>query len=716
MKRLLAQIGITAFTVLAVAFYLPDKVTVALAAAASLIAIVFIFIRRTRKTVYLPVIAITIAVACAANIAQTYLFVKPLQENCSGSDKRITATLTDEEYRSYSKFYYRLSIDSIDGEPVSAKLLLKTARKIDIEPYDKLSFTAEITPNENAYYLSKGYYITVNTYNEDFTVTDGDSHPLYYHIIRLRQSLRAAFDEYLPEDAAALCKAVFVGDKYALGTDIKDDFRYAGASHFVVVSGMHFSIICLMLYSILRRLRVHRVVTVGDALCLILVYMAVTGFQPSVVRSGVMMITLMGSRLIRRVGYVYNSLGLAGLVSCFVFTPLGIGDIGLILSFAATFAVVTWTEPIHRKLSFKKPDNLLKRGINAVTALLSASLAANILVFPISVFVFKGFSTVTLVSSLLLYLPIELILLLSLPFCILFYLGPLRYVALILSWPMYGASKFVLWVVNGLSSLPFSYVYIGHVFFYIWMGVTVLLGVIVIARRDNYRMLPIAAVISMIILICGTITCAIFDMNRTALEVYSCGEGLTVGLCNRGDLYMLSFDAKSAQAYELLDDLSRSYGSAELAVCSRKHDFKNYSRLTDKEFAISHYLLYDDTVSYDGGAELIPADSADSFILGEGATLTVTVAQGKALSYLTVDDTSVLIIPSKYPFKKIPEEYRTSDIIVISEAGDGYDGLRCGRLIVSNTAENADISEESMAGCCRELYDTRDGDITVDLR
>lgn len=716
MKRLLAQIGITAFTVLAAAFYLPDKVTVILLATAAVTSVVFLFIRRTRATVYLPAVAITVAVACAANLVQTYLTVIPLQESFSGGEKRVEATLTDEAYKSYSKYYYRLETDSIDGEPVKAKLLLKTARPVDIEPFDTISFTADISANENAYYVSKGYYLTVNTYESDFSVTEAVSRPLFYHIIQLRQRLREAFDEFLPEDAAALCKAVFVGDKYALTEDVKADFRYSGASHFIVVSGIHFSIICLMFYRILRRLRVHRAIPVFATLLLILVYMAVTGFQPSVVRSGVMIISLMFSRLFRRIGYVYNSLGLAGLVSCIVFTPLGAGDIGLILSFAATFAVVTWSDPIYRKISFKRRNNLFKRAFNAVMAVLSVSLAANILVLPISVFVFKGFSTVTIVSSLLLYFPIELMLVISLPLCLFFWLGPLRYISLVLSWPLYALCRFVLWVVDGLSSLPFSYVHIGHDFFYIWMGVTIILGVIVIARRNHYRLLPLAAVLSAIVLLGGTLISAVFELNKTVLEVYGCGEGLAVSLYDRGSLYMLSFDAKSFEAYGVLDDLSRRYGHAELAVCTRKHDFVNYSRTTDKEFAISRYLLYDDTVSFDGSSELISADTADSYILGDDAALTITVAQGKILSYLTVNDTSILIVPSKYPYKKIPEEYRTADIIVMTEARDGYENLRCGRLIISSTAEKAERYEEQMTGCCRELYDTRGGNVTVDLR
>lgn len=706
----------TYFTALAVAFYLPETATAVLMAASLAAAVVLLILPRTRRTIWIPAVAVTVLTACCVNLGFSYLTVYPIQEKYTGSDRQIEATLTDEVYKSYSKYYYRLETDSIDGESISTKLLLKTAQPIDIEPYDTISFTADVHVTDNDYYLSKGYYLTVNTYDDDFTVNPAQSYPLYYHAIRLRQALRSALDEYLPEDVAALCKAVFVGDKYALDTEIRADFRHAGASYFIVVSGLHFSIICLLLYRLLRKMRLHRAAVLVITLSVILVYMAVTGFQPSVVRSGVMMAMLMIGRCIRRVGYTYNSLGLAGIVAAVAFGPYGAGDIGMILSFAATFAIVTWSDPIHRRISFKNPDTLFKRAVNAVTAVLSMSLASFILVFPISVFVFRAFSTVTLLSSLLLYLPIELLLIASLLLCVFFWLGPLRYLSLLLSWVLYGVGRAVLWLVRGLSSLPFSYIEIGHGFFYFWMGVTVLLGLFVILCRNRYRFLPVAATLSAIILLSGMITTAVIDYDTVALTVYQCGGGLTVGYNHRGTLYMLAFDANSDEAYELLDELSHRHSGAELAVCSRKRDFVNYSRIIDKEFAISHYLLYDKTIKYDGSAELIESDGAEQYLLGEGALLTLAPKNQKILSYLTVDGTTILVIPSYYPYKAIPEQLRRADIIVMSVPRDGYENLSCATLIVSADAETAADITRLMSGRYQQILYTDHGDVTVTLR
>ena len=101
--------------------------------------------------------------------------------------------------------------------------------------------------------------------------------------------MRESFDRLLPEDEAALCKAVFVGDKYAMDPADRDNFRYAGASYFIVISGMHFAVLSMLLFRLFKKIR-NRWITLALVLGFIVVYAFVTGFQPSVLRSGIMVI------------------------------------------------------------------------------------------------------------------------------------------------------------------------------------------------------------------------------------------------------------------------------------------------------------------------------------------------------------------------------------------------------------------------------------------
>jgi len=716
MKRLLAQIGITYFSVLAVAFYLSEKLTFILLLLAVLAGVVLLCVPVTRKKIWIPVVAFAAAFACILNLGYTLFTVIPIQEKYAGSEKRVEATLTDEVYQAYSKYYYRLRTDTIDREPVHTRLLLKTSRPIDVEPFDTISFISDISATENRYYLAKGYYISVDTITESFTMESAAEYPLYAYAIRLREAMRSALEELLPSEEASLCEAVMVGDKYALSRSDKVSFRYAGASYFVVVSGLHFSVIALSLLWLFRKLRLRPWLQVLITFPFVFLYMAVTGFQPSVVRSGVMISVFLISKLIRRINDSHNSLAVAGIAASIVFSPYGIGDIGLILSYAATFAIITWSDPINKKLCVNVPTRLYQRLWNHVAAMLSVSLAANILVFPISVFVFGGFSTVTLLSSLLLYWPIWALLILSLILCLFFYLGLLYYAAAALSWPLYCLAKLILWLVRSLADLPFSYVHIGADYVYVWMAVTVILGIIVVALRNRYRFLPYASLISFILLLTLAMNHAVGCLNTVEFNVYQSGEGIAAGLDYHGDLYILGFSAKSREAYAVLNRLSRTYSGAKLAVSMKQGDWKNYARLDDREFAISRRMLYDKSILSDDDPDAMTARSDEIYYIGEDAFFSVNLYQKKILIYLTVNDRTILLIPDKYPYDKIPESMRQADVIVIQNACDGYEKLRCGTLIVSNTAEKALVAMEQMQSSAKDILTTDTDDISINLR
>ena len=722
MKRLLAQIGITAFSALAVAFYLPEKAKFIALMILVVITILFMIVRPFRRTVYLPAMAVTAALACIVNIAYGYLAVAPIQEANTGEDQRIVATIAEEAYGSGKVYYYRLNTESIGGREVRTKLIYITSMEIDAEPFDKIVLRGDVEATDNSYYLSKGYYLTVDDYiGRCYTLT-ADSRPLYYPAIRLRRFLRSALDSYLPEDVASLCKAIMVGDKYALSAEVRADFRYAGASHFVVVSGMHFSIVCLLFITLFRKNHalLRRKIALSLALALVAVYMTVTGFQPSVIRSAVMVSVYVMSLAIKRINYAHNSLGLAGLALPMLFSPYAAGDIGLILSFGASFGIITWCDAIYRRLRIKKPSNMYIRSANWVIKLLSVSLSANIIVFPISVFVFKGVSTVTLISALVLYVPVMMILIGSIALCFFYALGPLKIISQLISYLILAAGRFILLTVDGLASLPFSYVFVGETYVFIWVILSILLGLIVLACGNRYKYLPAAALISLSLLIGGAVYSAVDRMDTVSLNVYECKNGLAVGFDYHGKLYMLACDANSNEVYELFSrKLSLRYGEAELAVCSRKRDLSCYSRLTQREFATRELLLYCGNIFYDYRSDDLDAVNNShircEYELGE-AHLTVIGQSDKLMSYLEVNGHTVLVLPRKFPAQNIPDDMLSADYIILCDTAKGYEALDCERLIISDTSDDTFSTAKKLSGTYRYYEAAANGDVVIDLR
>lgn len=750
MKRLLAQIGITYFSVLAAAFYLPDIAVYVIGGIAAGLTIVFVIIRKTRNTIYIPLMALAALIACIVHIGYGFLSVQPVIDRYGNDPHTVKAVMTEEAYQSYAKHYYRLKTLEIDGEKVEIKLLLKTPTDIEAEPDDILTFSSEWMVTDNQYYRAKGYYLVSDDYDTDVAVESPTNHSLMYRAIQLRRLMRKSLDTLLPPDCAALCRAVLIGDKYALSHDTGDQFRYAGASYFIVVSGMHFSVVIMLLLHLMTRL--NRWVRFGLIMCFILIYAAVTGFQSSVLRAGIMMTFTVFGMTIRRQPYPLNHLGLSGIIIPFIVSPNGAGDIGLILSFYATMGILLWANQIFPRISLKtqtgvipqfhiidtlhrykerKADGLpmkeksdepfsfrilLMKVWNSVAALLAVSLAANIMVFPITVFVFHEFSLVTLLSAVLLSWEIFFIILLSLAVCVLYPLGLLCYPAIVIAYPLMWLCKLVLWLVNGLASLPFAYYRIGEAFVYTWMAVTVILGIVVILYRNRYRYLKYAVLCSMIILLGGILTHHLLQMNVFSLEVYSCGNGICAGINKGGKLYLLQVDANTDDLYPIWDRLSYRYGSAEVALCCNKSDLRLFELYREDEFAISKLLLYDKKQEYTEAENIVPFDKDSTFILDDEISLRVSTVGNTSVPYVIAGERHILIVPTGCSIDDIPADMRTADVIVLSHAGSGMEELRCEDLIVSETGDLAPLTANALKGSYQHVIFTDQGDVRYRLR
>jgi competence protein ComEC len=750
MKRLLAQIGITYFSVLAAAFYLSDRVVYVIGGIAAVLTIVFFIIKKTRKSVFIPLMALSALIACIIHIGYGSLAVQPVVEQYGKEPHTVKAVLTEEPYQSYAKHYYRLKTQEIDGEKVRIKLLLKTPTDIEAEPDDIVIFTSRLKTTDNQYYRAKGYYLVSDDYDTVVDVDSPDTHSFYYHAIQLRRLMRKTLDTLLPPDCAALCRAVLIGDKYALSLDTRDHFRYAGASYFIVVSGMHFAVVIMLLFRLMKRL--NRWVRFALIMVFIVLYAAVTGFQSSVLRAGIMMTFTVFGMTIRRQPYPLNHLGLAGIIMPLMVSPYGAGDIGLILSFYATMGILLWANRILPKISVKtqtgyipqfhiidrlrrykesKVDGvpmkdqsdepfsvriLLMKLWNSVAALLAVSLAANIMVFPVSVCVFHEFSLVTLLSSVLLYAEIYLILIISLAVCILYPLGFLRYLAILIAYPLMWLCKLVLWLVDGLASLPFAFFRVSQAFVYAWLAVTVILGIIVILYRNHYRYLKYAALCSAIILLGGCLTHQFLQMNTCDLEVYACGNGICAGINKGGKLYLLQMDANTKDLYPIWDHLSGRYGYAEIALCCNESEIRHFQLYRDDEFAISTLLLYDKKQEYRNEENIVPFDKDSIFAVDDDISIRVSVVGNTAVPYVNAGDRHILIIPSGCEIDDIPTDMRSADVILLSHAVKGMEELRCNDLIISENSELAPLTANALKDSYQHVYYTDQGDVHYRLR
>lgn len=210
-------------------------------------------------------------------------------------------------------------------------------------------------------------------------------------VLRLANGLRhrvLAGGEALEGADRALVAGFLVGDDRGLPVRVAADFRAAGLSHLLVVSGANVSLALALVGPVLQRFGLLGRLIGGTAV--LAVFAAMTRFEPSVLRAGTMAgLALLASFLGRPVAGVRIlalSVAALALVDPFLVHSLGFG-----LSVAASAGILLLAAPLGRLL----------RGPRWIREPLAVTAAAQIGVAPIALRAFGELPLVALPANLL---------------------------------------------------------------------------------------------------------------------------------------------------------------------------------------------------------------------------------------------------------------------------------------------------------------------------
>lgn len=154
---------------------------------------------------------------------------------------------------------------------------------------------------------------------------------------RVRASLERAAGE-LPADDGALFRGLVVGDDRDQPREMIERFRASGLSHLTAVSGQNVSFVLMAAAPLLRVLRpwLRWAVTVG----LILWFVSLTRFEPSIVRAGAMASLSATAFVLGRERSPVRILWLA-VAGLLLIDPLLVRSVGFWLSVGATWGVAS---------------------------------------------------------------------------------------------------------------------------------------------------------------------------------------------------------------------------------------------------------------------------------------------------------------------------------------------------------------------------------------
>jgi competence protein ComEC len=191
----------------------------------------------------------------------------------------------------------------------------------------------------------------------------------------------------LPPREQALLRGLLLGDTRDLDPAIVDDFRLAGLSHLLAVSGANVAFVLALVAPLARRARLGVRLVLG--LAVLVVFGTMTRWEPSVLRAIVMAsIALLGTFLGRPIP-ARRALLLASLVLLLA-DPFLLRSLGFLLSVGAAGGIVLLARPIARRLA----------GPSWVREPLSVTLAAELGVAPVLLTTFGSVPLVALPANL----------------------------------------------------------------------------------------------------------------------------------------------------------------------------------------------------------------------------------------------------------------------------------------------------------------------------
>ena len=185
----------------------------------------------------------------------------------------------------------------------------------------------------------------------------------------------------------ALVAGFLLGDTRGIPTPVIDAYRDSGLSHLLAVSGENVAFVMALAAPLLRRLRF--AARTGTALAIVVVFAAMTRFEPSVLRASAMAAIALVATLGGRPASTVRVLAYA-VVVLLLADPFLVHSVGFALSCGASAGIGLFARPIGSRLP----------GPRVVREPFAVSIGAQLGVLPVLLWVFGTFPLITPVSNL----------------------------------------------------------------------------------------------------------------------------------------------------------------------------------------------------------------------------------------------------------------------------------------------------------------------------
>lgn len=380
-----------------------------------LIAFIFIIIivLHTLKNQYLALISVLIAgLFCGilySNAFEKYVVNPVVDLNKTSNDVSAVVLNYPEIFDESQRLKIKVSKDQLNHTEIKQDVItfIYVPKKNDaILPGDRINLTVSwyIPTVKDGFdrfrYLNgEGIYILAALPKDSatFTLEAPEKRPWWYYPKHLSQVMKEASNKLLTSRQSGFLNAVTLGDTSNLDGFDNSHMRKSGISHVTSVSGLHISFLISFLMLFLGK-KYGSIISVG----VIIIFIVMVGWSPSVLRAGFMYIIFALSFWINRENDSLTAL-FAALIFISLTNPFVIFSVGMQLSYTATLGIILFSAKLQRKLMapYQKASKPIKYIAEFVMSSVSCSLSSMVLTIPILFYSFGYVSVLAPIANLL---------------------------------------------------------------------------------------------------------------------------------------------------------------------------------------------------------------------------------------------------------------------------------------------------------------------------
>ena len=522
-----------------------------LCAFAFVVGISFLFLKSKKAKIFAIVLS-----GLAVGLLWTWgfdAFYLQAAKQYDGETATASVTVSDYSYETT----YGVAADgemTLEGKRYNVRVYVTGERALS--PGDEVigDFRLRLTTDDSlqgaTYHQGNGIFLLAYA-NEGVQIKTSNEVPLKFYPAKLRRDATGLLDAAFPEDTLAFARALLLGDSSLLSYEMDTAFKLSGIRHVIAVSGLHVSILFSLVYFVSGRRRISTAVL---GIPVLILFAAIAGFTPSIVRACIMQGLVVLGLLFNKEYDPPTALSFAVLTMLAV-NPLAITSVSFQMSVGCLIGILMFYQKVNdyflKLIRCPKGKSKKARFMRWLCGSVAVTLSAMVFTTPLSALYFGTVSLVSILTNLLALWVISFAFYGIMLSCAVgaVYLPAAKTIAWVVSWPI----RYVLMVAKALGQLPFSAVYTCSVYIVVWLVFCyVLLGVFILAKKKRPGLLTGCILVSLAVALGASYLEPKLDNYRGT--VFDGGQGQSILIQCDGKNYLV--DCGGDNTFAAADDVA----------------------------------------------------------------------------------------------------------------------------------------------------------------